>query len=186
MYGMVNRAVEELVVARFGHARWLEIRDRAGVDVEEFVSSEGYDDKITYDLVAAGSEVLGLTPEQILEAFGEHWVLETAAKGYDHLLAAAGSTLPEFLDNLPDFHSRIMLMMPKLEPPEFRVSEREDDSLVLHYHSHRPGLQPFVIGLIKGLAKRFDTDVEVELRAGRHTGLEHDEFLIRWPVAAEG
>lgn len=38
MYGLVNRAVEELVCTRFGEATWEAIRIESGVDIEVFVS----------------------------------------------------------------------------------------------------------------------------------------------------
>ncbi|MBK8003421.1 MAG: hypothetical protein IPK12_05590 [Gemmatimonadetes bacterium] len=34
MYGMVNKAMEEMVVARYGEATWERIREVAGVEVE--------------------------------------------------------------------------------------------------------------------------------------------------------
>ena len=44
---------------------------KAGVDVEVFMSNEGYPDEITYSLVAAASEVLRTPAEQILAWLGE-------------------------------------------------------------------------------------------------------------------
>jgi hypothetical protein len=180
MYGMVNKAVNEMVVSRFGEPTWLEIKRRAGIELEAFISTEGYDDSLTYALVAAASEVLEMDGGEVLEAFGQYWVLETAPRGYGAMLDAGGKTLPEFLDHLPDLHARVSLILPRLQPPEFSISERGEQSLVLHYRSHRPGLQRFVIGLIKGLAQRFHTEVEVELRARRDDGLDHEEFEVRW------
>ena len=180
MYGMVNRGIEQLVRKHHGDEAWDEIRRRAGVEAEVFISNGRYDDAITYNLVGSASEVLGVPATKILEDFGEHWVLVTAEEAYGLLLEGAGASLGEFLDNLPALHSRISLILPALEPPFFTVSERTESSLVLNYRSHRPGLQPFVVGLVKGLGKRFGVSVEVTLRAGREQGLDHDQFLVRW------
>ncbi len=46
------------------------IKEKSGLDVEMFISNEGYPDDITYKLVGAASEVLGLPAEKILQAFG--------------------------------------------------------------------------------------------------------------------
>jgi hypothetical protein len=78
MYGLVNKAIEELVVTHFGEDQWELIKKKASVDVEVFVSNEAYPDEMTYDLVSAASEVLGKSASAILVAFGEHWVLKTA------------------------------------------------------------------------------------------------------------
>ena len=109
MYGLVNQAVQGMVIAGFGEDIWERIKRDAGVDLDAFVSMESYDDSITYSLVEAGSAVLNLSPEAILRAFGEYWVLETAAEGYAELMQAAGSTLPEFIGNLDQLHSRVLM-----------------------------------------------------------------------------
>lgn len=71
MYGLGNRAIQNLVCERFGEDAWEEIKTKAGVDIEVFLSMEGHPDDVSYGLVPAASEVLGLAPEAVLEAFGE-------------------------------------------------------------------------------------------------------------------
>lgn len=183
MYGMVNKAVEDMVCMHHGEQVWEQIKAKAGVDVEVFMSNEGYPDEITYDLVAAASVVLEVPAEQILHGFGEHWVLHTAQEGYGGLMKAAGKTLPEFLCNLPNFHSRVAMIFPKLQPPRFQCTDITDRSLKLHYFSHRPGLVPFVVGLMQGLGKLFKTPVTVTLREAKADGADHDVFDVTWPPA---
>lgn len=183
MYGMVNRAVEEMVLMHHDTAMWERIKAEAGVDAEEFMSNESYPDEMTYKLVAAAASCLDLPPEQILQAFGEHWVLVTAQDGYGAMMDAGGRSLAEFLSNLPGFHARVSLIFPNLKPPLFRVSDVTDTSLHLHYYSHRPGLAPFVVGLLHGLAARFATNATIEIVACREAGADHDEFLVEWSTA---
>ena len=103
MYGLINRAVKGLVTEQFGSEAWDRIRVRAGVEEEDFISMESYDDSVTYDLVAAATEELGLDASTILEAFGGYWVEYTAVEGYGELLNSVGDTLPEFsLEPRPD------------------------------------------------------------------------------------
>ena len=180
MYGMVNRAVEGLVCSKFGEEKWELVKSRAGVEEDVFLSNESYPDAMTYRLVGAASEVLGLPPEAILEAFGEHWI-ELARNSYGELMTMHGRTLGEFLTNLPNFHTRVALLFPKLQPPRFMVSEATSDSLNLHYFTHREGLAPFVVGLVKGLGRMFDTSVTIDHRLRRGPGQDHDVFAIAWP-----
>lgn len=180
MYGMVNKAIEEMVVGAHGEAAWLEIKRRAGVTEEIFISNEGYSDEITYQLVGAASELTGTSPEKILHAFGEHWVLNTARKGYGPMMIAGGKTLRDFLINLPHFHDRVALIYPKLAPPRFEITDPEERSLRLHYLSHRSGLTAFVEGLLSGLGQMFHTPVRVTLEAAKATGSDHDIFLVQW------
>ena len=183
MYGMVNRAVEEMVCTHHGEAVWERIKATAGVDVDVFMSNEGYPDEMTYRLVGAASEVLGVPADKILEAFGEHWVLHTARDAYGGLMQAAGKSLPEFLSNLPNFHSRVAMIFPKLQPPRFQCTDVTDHSLKLHYRTHRRGLAPFVVGLMQGLGKMFVTPVAVRLVESRDDGADHDVFEVSWTPA---
>lgn len=180
MYGMVNKAIEEMVCMHHGEDAWEQIKAKAGVEVDVFISNEGYPDEITYKLVGAASELLGAPAETILETFGEHWILHTARKGYGGLMEAGGKSLAEFLVNLPNFHSRVVLMFPKLQPPRFECSEVTESSLNLHYFTHRPGLSHFVVGLVKGLGKLFDTPVEVQQVQNKSDGADHDIFAVNW------
>lgn len=177
---MVNKAVEELVVTQFGEEKWQLIKAKAGIEDDVFISNESYPDKITYDLVGAASHVLGLSPNQILEAFGEWWILKTGREGYGELLKAGGKNVGEFLQNLPNFHARVAMIYPNLKPPQFNVIPTSDRSVHLHYITHRPGLTQFMVGLLKGIGKLFDTTVEVEILRSRADGAAHDEFLVKW------
>jgi Haem-NO-binding len=121
-----------------------------------------------------------LTVGQVLNAFGEWWILKTGKEKYGGLMEAGGSSLREFLINLPIFHNRIMLMYPKLTPPEFKVSNVEENSIHVHYHSKREGLQEFVRGLLSGLAKMYNVDADIELIQSRDHGSTHEIYKVSW------
>ena len=180
MYGIVNRAIEELVIANYGEGKWQAIKKRSAVDVDFFVSSEPYDDDITYALANAVSEEMNISTHAVLESFGEWWILKTGKEKYGGLMQAGGKNLKEFLVNLPLFHNRIMLMYPKLTPPEFKVDNITDNSLWVHYYSKRQGLQEFVRGLLIGLAKMYEVNVNIELLQSRNYGSDHEIFKINW------
>lgn len=184
MYGLVNRAIQDLITSRFGEAKWDQIKQVSAVDTEVFISNEGYPDEITYRLVAAAVEVLGVPARQILIAFGEHWVLETAAKSYGPMMRSGGVSLKDFLVNLPNFHSRVAMIYPHLEPPRFECSDITDVGLILHYHTHRPGLTDFVTGLLQGLGKYYETPCTSEVIARKEEGHSHDVFAVRWDGSA--
>jgi hypothetical protein len=185
MNGMVNKAVQELITHEFGESRWLQIRQMAGVEDEIFVSTEPYPDEITYRLVAAASEVLGLPSARILEQLGRWWVLQTAQQGYGHLMKAAGRTLADFLVNLPNFHTRIEMMYPGLRPPEFECTDILPGSLKLHYRSHRKGLAPFVTGMLQGLGEMFATAVQISAEEVDQGGGAHHVFHVSWKTPPE-
>ena len=180
MYGLVNQAVEDLAIQLGGRELWRRIHERASIDVEAFIAMEAYDDAITYRLVEAASDVLGLSQEAVLEAFGEHWVLYTGQVGYGPLFAAMGKTLPEFLRNLDAMHARIALSMPKLVPPSFFCEELGDEQLLVRYWSERKGLAPMVRGLLKGLGPFFGLEVVVTQVADATEDADHQQFLVTY------
>lgn len=184
MYGLVNKAIEELVVSNFGDEKWELIRSNAGIDVDVFISNESYPDELTYKLVAAAVEVLEIPAEDILIAFGEHWVLKTAAKSYGPMMKSGGNSLKEFLVNLPNFHTRVAMIYPDLEPPRFQCTDVTDTGLHLHYHSHRPGLTSFVTGLIQGLGKLYETSCTSTILERKDQGADHDIFEVTWQCSA--
>lgn len=179
MYGLVNRAIEQLVVSIKGEEGWDRVCQRAGWADQGFVAMQTYDDAVTYRLVGAVSEELGLPAHEVLKAFGEYWILYTAEEGYGEMLAMCGDDLLGFLRGMNHMHARIEVSMPHIRPPDFEVNEISATEFELIYQSHREGLAPMVEGLISGLAKRFGQQVEIKhtvLRDGESTP---DRFHIR-------
>lgn len=162
MYGLVNKAIEDLIVSRFGAETWQRVCRRAGVDVSGFISMDPYPDELTYGLVAAAAEELDTPADRLLEAFGDYWTRYTAREGYGELLDLSGGTFEDFLENLDDMHARIALSMPGLRPPSFQVDRDDEGRILLTYISERAGLAPMIRGLLRGLADRFQVDVDIE------------------------
>jgi hypothetical protein len=181
MYGLVNRAIQQMVSSHHGEDVWQRIKQNADLaDLDFFSTYQAYPDDVTHRLVAAASEELGLSTAEIMQAFGEYWITYTASEGYEQLLESTGETLPEFLDHLDTLHARAGLAFPQLQPPSFRCSHAEDRSLDLEYRSRRQGLAPMVVGLLHGLGRRFRTPVNVEQTASRDRGDGEDLFHIRY------
>ena len=182
MYGLVNKAVRDLVCATQGEDVWEEIVELAGIDEDTFISMRPYPDELTYKLVAAASERLQLPAAAILTLFGEHWTKFTAREGYGDLIRGSGDSVEEFLGNLDAMHARVAMSFPELRLPSFRV-ERGDEGLLLHYMSEREGLAPMVVGLLTGLGAHFKEEVEVtQVKSRAEHG--HDVFLVRTRAAS--
>jgi hypothetical protein len=177
MYGLVNRAVEDMAREAGGEALWDRLRLRPGWRTSTSWPCVPYDDDITFRLVHAAAGELDLPVEEVLRRFGRHWITYTGAHGYGPLLAMGGRDLPQFLANLDAMHSRISLSMPELRPPSFRVTELGPDRFRVVYRSHRLGLGPMVQGLLEGLGELFATPVEVTPVVEPDT--VHDTFEVR-------
>lgn len=185
MYGLVNKAIEQMVSTTHGSDMWNRIKKTAEVDVEGFISNRPYPDELTYRLVAAASDALDAPADEILKAFGEYWVLHTALESYGPLMRATGKNLPEFLLALPHLHTRVELIYPELRPPQFHCHQISDTEIDLHYWTTRPpGLEPFVEGLLYGLGKMFSTPVRVELSQHRSDDNDQSIFRVSWDEVA--
>jgi hypothetical protein len=161
MYGIVNKAVEDFVSSNFGAEVWARVKQTANCDVDTFISLETYPDQMTYSLVAAGEAVCGIPAAKILESFGEHWVRFTDSEAYGELLRSTGRSLPSFLNNLDQMHRKVEMSFEGSKMPSFKCQELQPGILRLEYYSDRPGLVPFVQGLVRGAGRLFHIEVEV-------------------------
>lgn len=180
MYGMVNRALVDMVQSEVGTETWDAIAKKAEISDDLFLSMSQYGDDVTYRLVGATSEVLGMPAEQVLQNFGSFWIQYTAREGYGELMRVAGNSIWEFLANLDNLHARVGLSFQNLKPPSFRCSHRTERSVLLHYRSSRAGLAHLVIGLLKGLGEMFHTPVRVTRQPPRpgETPVSDEVFLV--------
>jgi hypothetical protein len=187
MYGMVNPAVEALVTERFGEDTWRRVQARAGIEDPLFVTMKQYPDSVTYGLVGAIAAETGAPVEDLLHAFGLYWI-EFAQRGpWGKVMMSAGRDARELLGALDAMHARIALSFPELRPPSFRTREHPE-GLLLEYHTERPGLTRFVVGLVEGVGRMYGERVSAEPVATRAAGAPFDTFLVRFhgPLDAAG
>jgi hypothetical protein len=178
MYGIVNRAIKGLVVENHGLENWEKIKSLCNLEDDLFISNEPYPDELTFELATATSKVLSINIEEVLISFGEYWVLDTGQKTYGYLMKAGGDSFKEFLKNLPNFHSRVMLVFPNLTPPEFKVVEVKPNEFLVHYYSTRDGLTYFMYGLLSGLSKMYNVKTSISIEYEKSKGANHDVFKV--------
>jgi hypothetical protein len=134
---------------------------------------EAYPDGVTYALVAAAVAHTGFAADRLLREFGRHWIAYARRAGYEDLLRLVGRDLPDFLANLDAMHARLGLTFAGMDAPSFGVRPLGTEQLEVVYTSSRPGLAPFVEGLLLGLADFFGTEVDV-----RATGTAPDGSVV--------
>jgi hypothetical protein len=180
MYGLVNNSLKEMLTKTYDEQIWLRVLRRSGLKDTFFITTEPYDDSITFKLAIAASEELNIPISSLMFSFGEFWVMDTAKKKYAALFDSNGMDIKDFFLNLPMLHSRIALILPKLRPPEFVVTNVEEFGLYLHYYSHRTGLTDFIFGLISGIGKVFNKETTAQIIGSREKGDDHETFQISW------
>lgn len=181
MYGLVNKAIQDLVCEKFGEDKWIEIKKLSNFEDDFFIGLQAYPDSLTYDLVKNASRVLGADASVVMEAFGEYWILYTANEGYGEMLDLAGDNLSDFLNNLDMLHNRVNNIMPQLVAPQFSTRNETDNSIELEYRSKREGMAPMVVGLLRGLGKRFNKEqLKIEHIQQKNDVNDCHVFRLEW------
>lgn len=161
MYGMIHKAAREMVVREAGEMRWGAVLEASGVGEGAFISPKVYSDETTFALIGAVSSELGIPLPVLLESFGRFWISYADSSAYGGVMALTGADLLTFLQNLDRMHAEIRVSMRDARMPSFEAHEEGPDSIRLVYRSERAGLEPFVIGLLRGLLSRFAVTGEV-------------------------
>ncbi len=179
MYGMINKAIRTLVTREAGEEVWEQVLEASGIDEDVYEDLEAYDDGITFSLVGATSETLGLPASEVLEMFGVYWAVDVAPKGYGEYFNAFGDDVESFVSGLDEMHVRISEMLPSLSPPSFDIEKLGENHFKIHYKSPREGLAPLAIGTLKGIAMHFGG--EADITQIEYKGAEdHDVFEVRF------
>ena len=179
MYGLVNNGIRTFIVDNHGQDTWRRICEKAAITDEEFENLTAYDDAITYALVGAVSEELGLGADTVLDVFGHYWVGFSKSTSIGKLVDQGADTLIDQIRSLDEMHERVQMTMPHLDPPSFEFEEMPDGNHRLHYMSSRKGLAPMVIGLLRGMADECGVSIDVTHAESKEDGAAHDVFVFR-------
>ncbi len=177
---MVNKALLEMLVGERGPQFWDEVSRDAGVDRMVFLRNQFFPDALTSRLAKAACVRLNEPTPDFLRRFGRFFVREADRLNYGDLFNLIGTTMREFLLNLPSFHSRIALMFPEQAPPSFSCTKVTDTSLELHCSSCRTEALPFVIGTMEGYAERFAVRLKVLKQVPSAEKYGFDSFVLQW------
>lgn len=163
MYGMIHRALRQMVLDERGEEVWSSIQRIANVELSDFISSATYPDEVTQRLLSTSSEVLGQDSDKMLEQFGQFWIRYAEASSFASILAFTGQDLVSFISNLDRMHRTIADVMINARMPSFSVLAHDVGQITVEYRSTRTGLAPFVSGLLLGLLDRFNLKGSVNL-----------------------
>ena len=191
MFGWINDCTESLVVTKFGLDKWHEIKKKAENTTKDggFIRHQYYSDASTVELVVAASEVLNVSVDDVLEAFGTHFMEFTRGNGYDNMLSCQGSNLRLWLSNLNALHDHLQSSLPEgFAAPVFWCENDESEdhvgSILFHYYSKRGNLfVALVVGVVKEVA-RYHFDLDVKLERLQMQDVEDAKFTT-WRISTE-
>ena len=150
--GTILNCLEELVTQNFGIEQWKRVLKTAEVPESRIYGIfEDVPDSEVHCLLKAASTALALSPDGVMEAFGDYWSKVYAPRVY-HPYYAGAKNSREFLLHLDDIHAKMTRSLKSARPPRFRYEWRGDNYLILHYQSAR-GLVALMPGLVRGVGK---------------------------------
>ncbi|WP_348822812.1 heme NO-binding domain-containing protein [Flavobacterium aestuarii] len=174
MYGIVYKAVEEYVLDNFDQRTWDEIKPG-----DCNIIDQPYNDCITFEIAKKLSNLSHFSINKILFHFGEY-IVKISREKYLLIKESREGHLKDYLLNLPSFHNRMLLIYPKLTPPEFKVTAVNDTILMLHYYTSTPGMKEYIRGYLNGLVNAFENKVVIEHVISKQLNRFEDVFKISW------
>lgn len=160
MKGTIVKCLQEMTEARQGKEAWVDALEQAGLTGPQFFTlSSDVEDAQALALFGAVGDVLGISPGEVADAFGDHWVNTYAPRVYQTLYARLGSAR-EFILALDGVHQMVTNTIPNAHPPRFEYEERDERTLIVTYKSRR-GLIDLYIGLARGVGRYFGTPLQV-------------------------
>lgn len=181
MYGLIHRAMRDMVQERLGQAAWQAIELEQAIGPGELISMTVYDDALTMRLMGALSTAFDLPMTGMLHAFGRHWVDFVYKGAYGSIMHFTGSDLVTLLRNLDRMHHTVRITLPSALVPSFVVIEETPEAICVEYRSEREGLEPMVEGLLEGLIDRFGLNADV---VPANPGQRPARFMIHLQPAA--
>ncbi len=162
MKGTIVKCLEELVRKDFGDDKWSAVMERSGIEAGRvFSTMEDVSDETVLAMIGATAEVLGITPQVAMDAFGMHWSKTYAPKVYGVFFEKAKSAR-EFLLSLDGVHDTVTRRMENARPPRFVYDDQDPSKLTMRYESPR-GLVALMPGLVKGVGALYGEEVDVSL-----------------------
>ena len=170
MKGVIVNSLESLVDEKFGHQKWQEILEKAGLSRDSFfLAIDDVDDTAVMKVIQTACDLLGISQSELADEFGDYWV-NTYAPRYYKVYYLGAKSAREFLLKMSDVHRNVTKSMPNAHPPRFEYVPVSDNKLIMKYFSER-GLMDFMVGLIKGVGHYYKenltvrqlTDNEVEI-----------------------
>jgi len=161
MKGIVFTEFLELVESQFGLEIVQKIIDECDLDTGGVYSSVGtYSHKDMFKMVAKLSEIKDIPVSKLLNIFGEYFFI-TLSRDYPKFMEQDNLFL--FLESIERY------IHPEAELPAFGSDIKSKNEMILDYSSSRK-LADLAIGLIKGAAKHYNEEVEIEKLAETDEG----------------
>ncbi|MGX9350895.1 heme NO-binding domain-containing protein [Shimia sp. W99] len=185
MHGLINRAIQCFVQDSYGQQRWVDVTERAGLDILEFEAMLHYEDAITDQLIDAAAVEIGAPRETVLEDIGTYLVSHPNVEALRRLLRFGGVNFVEFLHSLDDLPDRARLAVDDLRLPALELREHASDRFSLTCRYSHPGFGHVMMGILRTLADDYGALVFLEHQGGQE-GFEVIDITLIETAFARG
>ena len=121
--------------------------------------NDDVDEKLTMDLLTKMPSVLGITFQQVCDAFGDYWVNAYVPKVYFGYIENY-KTAKDFLLGMDTIHQQVTREVPNAHPPRFDYEEKGTDTLLMTYKSER-GLVDLFISVVRGVGIYYKQELKI-------------------------
>ncbi|CAE7365088.1 gcy-36, partial [Symbiodinium sp. KB8] len=156
MHGLIHVFFRRFVIQTAGEEIWKKILDKViSADREQvFLALTAHPDGLTFAALDTFCALVKQPLPVVLERFGGFFVQHVAEEGYLTFLKSLGGNLFQFLSNINILHHTIERDSKAAVFPLFSVKHLDGDPksehhvFLLTYGSMRPGLTPFLTGVL--------------------------------------
>ena len=152
VHGSIFYLLRKYVDSSFAEGTWANLIKLSGASGEYDITSNYPIQEIGL-IVAAASQLTGISPQDIQERFGEYLVPDLF-KVYADYLRPEWKTFDVLLHTENVMHGAVRKLNSTANPPILNVTKVNNQLLVIDYYSQRR-MGALAIGIIKGIAKHF-------------------------------
>lgn len=162
MYGIFHTALRDLVRNNYDAGLWHQIVNKAGLCEDHFLRAKDYDDEISFKLFDTAAAELEIAVDQLHEKLGLQFITDSASHLIDTLTMGSRPGFDHTILGIHEMVSTLSRTMPGFSMGRFPAENLGVGRYRLHYVSARPGMVPFVRGMIFGIANLYSKRITVE------------------------
>ncbi|MGI1662723.1 heme NO-binding domain-containing protein [Palleronia sp. KMU-117] len=166
MYGLVNRALQRFLCDTYGAGAWHDIARATGLRLDDFEPLLTYPEELTMKILAAASERLRQSTDDLLEDLGTYLVSHPTYEASRRLLRFGGGSFVDFVHSLDDLPDRARLALPDLVFPRLAVEARSARGFLLTVGPGMQGFSHVLTGVLRGMADDYGALALIEHTAG--------------------
>jgi hypothetical protein len=158
MHGLIFAELKRYVETKFDTKTWNTLLEKAGLKGNMYIAAAVYPDSDILALVTTACNMTGLTPNAVLEDFGDFIAPQLIAQ-YSFLIKPEWGFL-DFLCNTEETIHKVVRFHQGVTPPRLAVTRLADDKALISYDSGRK-MCALLKGIVKGAAKHYKEEISI-------------------------